>query len=170
MDDRFQTQQATAMNLNVTSAPQVAVEPAGFWIRFVAAFLDNIIVGVVQLPIKIPLMIVSGVSSANGELGGSIVTSLISIVLYFVCTFFYYGYFYSKKGATPGKMVVGLRVLREDTGTHLSYWRSFGREFVGKAVLGTVTLLVGYLMAAFREDKKALHDLAFGSRVVKIKK
>lgn len=169
MADQFQA--ATPLNLNVSVTPQVAVEPAGFWRRFAASFIDNIIVTVIQLPIKIPLMVLVGAtSSAEGGAGAAILSTLVNVLLYFVVLFFYFGWFYSTKGATPGKMVMGLRVLRDDTGTHLSYWRTFGREFVGKAILGLFTLGVGYLLAAFREDKKALHDLAFGTRVVRIRK
>ncbi|MES2965025.1 MAG: RDD family protein [Bdellovibrionota bacterium] len=171
MADQFQT--AAPLNLNVNATPQVAVEPAGFWRRFLASFIDNIIVAVIQLPLKIPLAIVQ-TASMTTESGGGMVAYLASMfastVVYFVVLFFYFGWFYVNKGATPGKMVLDLRVLREDTGTHLSYWRTFGREFVGKVVLGMATLGVGYLLAAFREDKKALHDLAFGSRVVRIRK
>lgn len=169
MAEQFQT--ATPLNLNVNATPQVSVEPAGFWRRFVASFIDGIIVTVIQMPIKIPLLILVGAAGSGDAAGAAaILSTLVNIGLYFVVLFFYYGWFYSKKGATPGKMVMDLRVLRDDTGTHLSYWRTFGREFVGKAILGTVTLLVGFLLAAFREDKKALHDLAFGTRVVRIRK
>lgn len=170
MVDQFQT--AAPLNLNVTTTPQVAVEPAGFWRRFLATFIDGIIVTVVQLPIKIPLMFLqtASLSESGAGLGAYLASTFGGMVAGLITMFFYYGWFYSKKGATPGKMLLDLRVLRDDTGTHLSYWRTFGREFVGKAILGFATLGVGYLLAAFREDKKALHDLAFGSRVVRIRK
>jgi uncharacterized RDD family membrane protein YckC len=170
MADQFQT--AAPLNLNVSATPQVAVEPAGFWRRFLASFIDGIIVTVIQMPIKIPLTFIqmTAFGDSGTGLGGYLGSTFVSLIVSFATIFFYYGWFYSTKGATPGKMVMDLRVLREDTGTHLSYWRSFGREFVGKAILGMATLGVGYLMAAFREDKKALHDLAFGSRVVRIRK
>ena len=38
------------------------------------------------------------------------------------------------------------------------------RETVGKFV-SAIVLLIGYLMAAFRQDKRALHDFLFSSQV-----
>lgn len=57
-----------------------------------------------------------------------------------------------------------LRVLDDAKGTHLSFMRAGFRCALGYWV-SFVPLGVGYLMVAFRSDKKALHDLMFGSHV-----
>lgn len=168
MVDQFGT--AAPLNLNVTATPQVAVEPAGFWRRFAATFIDGMIASIGSYVLYFAVVLLGvALKPVLGEVVVGIVTILGSLVSFIVVPLGYFGYFYSKKGASPGKMVMDLRVLRDDTGTHLSFWRAVGRESFGK-FLSMITLYVGFFLAAFREDKKALHDLAFGTRVVRIRK
>jgi uncharacterized RDD family membrane protein YckC len=51
-------------------------------------------------------------------------------------------------------------------GEPITYWRAFGRYF-GKLLSGII-LGIGYLMAAFDEEKRALHDRICHTRVVKV--
>jgi uncharacterized RDD family membrane protein YckC len=53
----------------------------------------------------------------------------------------------STRGATLGKMVLGLRIVRDD-GTQLSFGRATGRFFLKAIVTPAVPLGIGYLMAA----------------------
>jgi uncharacterized RDD family membrane protein YckC len=76
----------------------------------------------------------------------------------------YFGFFYSRKGATPGKWTFGIRVRHQ--GHHPGFFRSILRETVGKAV-SVALLFGGFVMSAFRKDKLALHDLVFETRVIK---
>ena len=63
----------------------------------------------------------------------------------------------SERGATIGKMVMGLRVVDEQ-GNRISFGRATGR-FFAKFVSGII-LLLGYIMVAFTERKRgpARHD------------
>jgi len=61
-------------------------------------------------------------------------------------------------------MMMKLRVSHCDTGTNISYGRAFLRETVGK-FLSAIILMIGYLMADFRDDKRALHDLIASTQV-----
>jgi uncharacterized RDD family membrane protein YckC len=147
-------------NLNVTSTPQMAVVPGGFWRRFAATIIDGVVMSIAQFPLKFAVILV---------LGGEAVAGAINLLVSLLFAYNYYGYFYSKKGATPGKMVMGLRLLDDQTGTHLSYGAAFKREIV-KGLFGFVTLGVSYFMAGFREDKKSLHDIYLKTRVVRVVK
>ena len=69
------------------------------------------------------------------------------------------------RGQTPGKMVLGLRVIRMDGGD-VDYVKSFIR-WIGKIPSGLL-LGIGYIMAAFTENKRALHDMIAGTRVVRL--
>ena len=163
-------QAPSGMNLNISSPSPSAggtVELAGIGRRFVAVFLDGIIVSVATSPVKLGLMFVLPIiaGSKSGPIASFILNALISLV---VC-YFYYGYFYSRRGATPGKMVMGLRVLRDQDGTYLSYNESFLREFVGKGIIAVCTLGIDYLVAFFRDDRKTLHDIVFKTKVVHVK-
>jgi uncharacterized RDD family membrane protein YckC len=139
--------------------------PASFFLRFLAYGVDTLIVFAISLPIRgfmgfflwfLPL---SGSDSAVSPMSWS------GFLAVQVITFFYYGWFYSEKGATPGKMLFGLQVRLVANEAHPSYAIAYLRESVGKYI-SSLILLIGYLVALFRDDHRALHDLAFGTQVV----
>ena len=68
-------------------------------------------------------------------------------------------------GRTAGKWVTDLRIERRD-GAPLSYGRAVLRHLVGYA-LTLCTLGVGFLLAAFNSEGRALHDLVAGTVVVR---
>lgn len=76
----------------------------------------------------------------------------------------YFVGFHGVLGATPGKMFFGMRVVLAD-GEALSVPRALARhlaEFVSIAGLG-----MGYLIAPFHPERRALHDLVVGTRVIR---
>jgi uncharacterized RDD family membrane protein YckC len=73
-------------------------------------------------------------------------------------------FFVGKFGATPGKMALRLKVVTASGGT-VSYARATGRYFA--ELLSSITLLIGYIMAAFDEQKRALHDRICDTRVIR---
>ena len=72
----------------------------------------------------------------------------------------------SPRGATVGKMVVGLRVVDEQ-GQRISFLRATGRFFA--KIISALILLIGYLMVAFTDRKRGLHDIMAGTLVVKVR-
>lgn len=79
----------------------------------------------------------------------------------------YYGFFYSQRGASPGKLAMGLQVIDARTGRFLTPWVSIFRETIG-TMLSWAIVSIGYLMAAIRYDRRAFHDLLFESVVVRV--
>jgi uncharacterized RDD family membrane protein YckC len=130
----------------------------------VAVVVDGAIVSVVTMPLNLVFgaLMGFGATLSGDELqahGGLLaLTYLGSYLLSLLTLFFYYGWFYKTKGATPGKMLMRLRVASFDTGTNLTYWRTFARETLGKFA-SSILLGIGFLMVAFRRDKRGLHDL-----------
>ena len=72
----------------------------------------------------------------------------------------------SPRGATLGKMALGLRIVRFD-GTQLSFGRATARHFAKAIATPAVPLLIGYIMAAFTNRKRALHDILADTLVIK---
>jgi uncharacterized RDD family membrane protein YckC len=70
-----------------------------------------------------------------------------------------------KYGATLGKMAAKIRVVTADGGK-VSYGRATGRYFA--KLLSAFTCLIGFIMAAFDEEKRALHDRICNTRVISI--
>jgi uncharacterized RDD family membrane protein YckC len=150
-------------------APAARV-PSGFWRRLVAAMVDSATYSVLSFPVTFLFgfaMGVSGVLSGTDPQHNTTMAALLTVGSYlisFAIAFLYYGWFYKNKGATPGKMLMRLRIARADTGTNLTYWRAFGRETLGK-ILSSMVLFIGFLLVVFRQDKRALHDLLFNTQV-----
>ena len=66
-------------------------------------------------------------------------------------------------GATPGKLIAGLRVVTQERG-RIGYPRALLRVF--SRMVSEIPLYAGYLPAFFRKDRKGLHDLLAGTQVV----
>lgn len=69
----------------------------------------------------------------------------------------------SRFKGSPGKIILRLQIVTEDN-ERMGIWRSIGRFF--SYYLSGLIFYVGYLMVAFREDKKGLHDMICHTRVV----
>jgi uncharacterized RDD family membrane protein YckC len=77
----------------------------------------------------------------------------------------YWVLLHALNGQTLGKMAVGVRVVALDGGP-VGLSRAVLR-LVGYWV-SSIALGIGYLIAAFRADKRALHDLLAGTRVERL--
>jgi uncharacterized RDD family membrane protein YckC len=66
-------------------------------------------------------------------------------------------------GATLGKMIIGARIVRMD-GSALGYKWACLRWLA--AIVSEFVCYIGYLFIAFRPDKRGLHDLLAGTKVI----
>ena len=138
---------------------EVAVKYAGFWIRYIAVFVDS---WILVIPVGI-LQFVLGFILKSIGIPVSVV-SIITGLFYMVAVWAYYVLMTHKYGATLGKMLVGIRVKSDDLST-LSLKNIIIRETVGKFVSG-ILLSIGYIIAAFTDKKRSLHDMFAHSVVV----
>ena len=145
--------------------------PAGFWIRFGALIIDVIILFIMSYPIKIVLGKIFGVTDLSADqLKTGIPMAYIYNTLFLLLAnealkFFYSWALYTYKGATIGKLVLGLRVYSIKTKNAPNGPQTFLRENLGKFISG-ILFMIGYLMVGLRGDKKALHDLISDTVVV----
>lgn len=128
---------------------------AGFWIRFVAKLIDSLILGAVGFVL----------GAIGGAAGDDAALALMVLLLPIAIQIFYYVYFHGKYGATLGKMACKIRVVRSD-GSPLGYGGAFARG--AAAILSSIILYVGYIIAAFDEEKRALHDRLADTRVIHV--
>lgn len=132
---------------------------ASFWVRAAALVLDSLIIG----SITFILSFVAGFSSIVTPGYNSPLEIIVTIINVLISFAYYVGMLW-KKGATLGKMAVGIVVLRTD-GSSLTLGRAALREIVGKFVSG-ITLCIGYLVAAFTAKKQGFHDMIADTVVV----
>jgi uncharacterized RDD family membrane protein YckC len=146
---------------------------AGFWIRFLALIIDGLIIGVFFFVIAIIVFLIPGrsffhdlqnpaaSSAAIGMIYGGI--GLLYLFL-FGAMVFYQSWFVARRGGTPGKLALGLRVVRSD-GTALTLGRSIGRAFA-YILNNLVPFSIGFIIAGFDSQKRALHDHICDTRVI----
>jgi uncharacterized RDD family membrane protein YckC len=133
---------------------------AGFWIRVLAKIIDGIV-------LNIGIYVLDRVVFGRSLIGVTRFTPLIGILFLvrMVIAAAYEIWFVAKYGATPGKMILHLRVITA-AGGPLSYGLATGRYFA--QLLSAFTFLIGYIMAGIDDQKRALHDRICNTRVVRI--
>lgn len=97
------------------------------------------------------------------ELTRLLLIELVMLGVYSAASSVYFILMHGLRGATVGKMIVGARVVNLD-GSPVNMGRATMR-YMGET-LSWMSFGIGYLMIAFREDKRGLHDLVAGTRVV----
>ena len=162
---------APAAPAPVTFGDEAAVEgePAGFWIRFLAYLVDSLIVTLLMAVIWAPSVFVTIRAATSGEGPGALAAILpfLSFVIGTAVGLGYILWFWATRGATPGKKMLGLKIVREDGEEPMGWGTAFMR-LVGYMVSGFV-LYIGFLMIAFNPDKMGLHDKIAKTRVLKIR-
>jgi uncharacterized RDD family membrane protein YckC len=136
---------------------------AGFWIRFLALSIDGLALWLLNLIAVLPFILAPMLQ------GGSFLFALADLpgfvnLIGTVLAVGYSAFFVGRFAATPGKLALGLRIVTEEGG-RVSYLRAFCRylaSIVSGAILG-----IGYLMAAFDSEKRALHDRICSTRVIR---
>jgi uncharacterized RDD family membrane protein YckC len=135
---------------------------ASVWTRFGAVFLDGIILFVVNTLVGL----VAGltfVQAAGAQPGDQIRVQIILLIINMSIAAGYETLMIGKYGATLGKMAAKVRVVTAEGG-RVSYARALGRYF--SKFLSAMLCLIGYIIAFFDEEKRALHDRICNTRVV----
>ena len=161
--------------INEQDAPKV--EYAGFWWRFLAYIIDDLIIGAVSWIFALPILALFGISMYSFKEAGLnpddaellilpiILASSTFGLLATVTQWLYFALMESSKHqGTLGKMVLKIKVTDVE-GKRITFARATGRYF-GKLLSGMI-LMIGYIMAGFTEKKQALHDILASCYVIK---
>ena len=141
------------------------VEYASFWTRFAAYFVDGIITGIIGALLGAVIGVAWGATGGMKSPGGIIGLQLVSMGLGFGVRALYFIYFIGNSGQTPGKKMCKIRVVGAD-GSPVGYGKATGRFF--GYFLSSIILGIGFLMAAWDDEKRALHDRLCNTRVIKL--
>ena len=134
---------------------------AGFWQRVLATLIDTIVLCIVLFPILLSIYPDFLESEAFIQGPTDFLLSWIVPALYVII-------FLNMKGATPGKMVMAIRVVDS---------RTFGKPSLGSLVvryfglfLSTIPLGLGFLWVAWDKEKRGFHDKLAGTAVIVVQK
>jgi uncharacterized RDD family membrane protein YckC len=153
---------------------------AGFWLRFVAAIIDGLLMGIPYAFVF--LAIFASALPMLRELGTTPNPNPLAFISLFASRFLLFAglsllgsWLYwsllesSSWQATLGKKALGLYVT-DLTGARLTFGKASGRFFAGRGIgyvpsIGGLYFLIDCIMAGVTEKKQALHDMIVGCLV-----
>ncbi len=158
--------------------PMNNIKYAGFWVRFLASLLDTLFLAV---PVGIVIYFLSDgawfdfaglqqnmTMALNGNPQALHVqpqTSTKWELLFELAVLAVTMLFWKKwRGATPGKKLLNVKIVDAKTFQDINNKQAIIRSF--GYILSSLPLLFGFIMAAFRSDKRTLHDLVAGTVVI----
>lgn len=131
----------------------------GFWIRLLAFIIDAIVVGIISGIIGA----ITGTSIDPNTLGtpGAASANPYGTIISIIYTIGFWVY----SGATPGKMLLGMRIVTLDADKP-----TFGQAIVRYIgyIVSAVVILLGFIWIA-GEQRRGWHDRIAGTYVVKTK-
>ena len=135
------------------------VSYAGFWLRAVASLLDSI--WVVLMILTLGWMIYGASYLSSTALIQGWADFLISYVLPFILTLLFWAW----KGATPGKMILGMKIVDAETHELVPKGRLTLR-YLGYYI-SMIPLFLGFFWVAWDKRKQGWHDKIARTVVIK---
>lgn len=145
----------------------------GFWRRLYAFAIDKFILGIIgmilffvgttALGLGISPYDMAADPEALMELGGKVFLLYQAVTL--LLDMAYFTYFHGTTGQTPGKRIMGLRVVQE-TGEPIGLGTGFLR-WVGY-IVSALPMLMGFLWAGADRRKQGWHDKIAGTVVINL--
>lgn len=132
---------------------------AGFWVRVGASLIDTILVLIVVAPV---LTLIYG-----GQYWGSTVLFMgyWGVLLNYVFPAFVVVLFWIYRSATPGKMILKLKIVDAKTNGPVPTARLIVR-YIGYYI-SVLPLLLGLIWVGFDQKKQGWHDKLAGTVVIK---
>jgi uncharacterized RDD family membrane protein YckC len=138
-------------------------KPAGFWIRFLAQYVDGAFIGLTTILLSLLFRIIFNfIHTPDPYVDSGPGFSTFLGLLFFVAAI-YYSWMTAIPGQTFGKRRFNLKVVDKE-GNLLEAPESFWRFCC--YFLSLATFYLGFVIAAFSPEKKALHDYVAGTQVV----
>ena len=134
---------------------------AGFWIRVFANVIDVLWLGALNMAYDIASYEVFGPGPGIGSVSGlSVLTIEFALV---VPPLVIIGSWIAL-GASPGKLLLGLRIVDEPTGRRPTAWQCLGRYVL--ALVGILCAGVGYVWIVIDPRNQGWHDKIVRTLVV----
>ena len=126
--------------------------------RFAAILLDGILFSLVTIPMSIGAYMILGAMMAGGNetmaTAGTFLVLLGYLGIHCYAAFVLAMWAY---GLTPGKKLLGIQVVRVDTGAPVGFWRMALRQVIGQW-LSAIVCYLGFLWALFDANRQGWHD------------
>jgi uncharacterized RDD family membrane protein YckC len=140
---------------------------AGFWMRFAAAIIDGIVLGMVGSFINMATGLELPILRSHGNPFPLAYFQMLTMgsALGTVTAWLYHALMESSRyQGSLGKLALGI-VVTDLSGQRITFGRATGRHF-GKWI-SALTLYIGFMMAGWTQQKQALHDMMAGCLVMR---
>ncbi len=159
-----------SQNVSPGSYPRMA----SFSDRFVSWIIDSLLLmvaGIIVTLVLSPMYLIGMISSmgSDSSLGATAYNGSMSLLSYAISIgifFGYYGYFYTTKGQTLGKMAMKIKVVKSTDLQYLGWGEVFIRELI-RTIASDVVFFLGYLWYFMSEKRQTWHDMVSSAYVVK---
>jgi uncharacterized RDD family membrane protein YckC len=159
-------------NVVAATTSTLELEPASRWLRLGAVLLDSIIGGFLMLP-GIGVMASAGVFTHANQpntplmLAGFGIFGMAAIVLLGIQI-----YLLTTRGQTMGKKLLGIKIVNFDDESNPGFVKAFLLRAFVNGLIGSIPVIgLAYSLTdicfIFRADRRCLHDLLAGTKVVK---
>lgn len=137
---------------------------AGFGVRLFAYFIDNLILFIGLLIVRIILLIATHIGGLYFLSNDVLFQYSICDILLYIIRIAYFVLMTYYTGATLGKHLLKIHVVSVNQSEKYSFIDILYRETVGR-FLSKIILYIGYLFSIANRDKAALHDMLSDTRV-----
>ena len=144
-------------NEEFSDSPPPQPAYVGFWARAWASFIDTILLGIVTYPL---LIAIYGWACLDSK---SLVQGPWDFFISWILPGMAIVGFWMAQSATPGKMLIGARIVDAQTGGKPTQGQLIRRYF--GYVVSSIPLCIGFVWAAFDEKKQGWHDKMGGTVV-----
>jgi uncharacterized RDD family membrane protein YckC len=145
-------------DLNYLDEKRAPLVYVGFWLRLGAGLLDSVALSFILMLWGIVLAVLGAIIPAS-------IIDPVGEICSGIIMFLYFPFWESSRSqGSIGKQILGVKVIGED-GEGLSFWRALAR-FVAKFLSYTIAL-IGFIMIAFTDKKRGLHDMIANTYVVR---
>ncbi len=146
------------------NATNQGIEYVGFWARVLAAIVDSICALMIIVPAILWIYGWDYLNLIEGKLVAGPADFLVQYLFPALAVIF----FWLARGATPGKMVIGARIVDAMTLSKLGVGQAILR-YIGYYV-SMIPLLLGLIWVGFDARKQGWHDKIAGTLVIKAPK
>jgi uncharacterized RDD family membrane protein YckC len=146
--------------------PMPGVYFSGNPARLIAWILDGFILSIIATILWVIVGLVIGLIATAGSDTATSLSLFVGILVVSLFTLFYYPFWWSRSGQSPGKKIMHIKVVRADNGQLISFGRGILRLF-GYWV-SAVVFYIGFLWILVDNRRQGWADKIAGTYVIEV--
>ena len=146
-------------------------ELAGRGVRFGGAMIDGLIAMMIMLPAMYMFGYWERAMVGEQSIGDLLLFSVLGFVMFVAVQ----GYLLANHGQTIGKRILGTRIVSIEDDSILPFWKVITLRYLPVQAVSMIPVIgpifgIADSLAIFRDDRRCVHDLIAGTKVIVAKK